>query len=310
MRVRSRRVAHLAAALILAASSAAAQNSALRIVPNKITMGPFYDGASLHIEGTAPAGSGVIIVVRGSDRDQFFNRKSRLGPVWLNSDRIHIQHCPSVFLSYSSGDVGSMLNREALDRYQLDEVAILHRLRCRCRCKCDLTKGEQQTADRDMMPSATYRTQLESEFRRLKEDEGLYCMRPHSVNVIPDKNGRARYTLDLQWPAKIPPGTYEVDVCICSKQEVIARSTRAFDAVETGLPAYILHLALSSPEEYGIETVLAALIVGFATDLISTLPGLRRRKIARASAGHGSNKSTEELVEKEQSREAESSHLD
>jgi hypothetical protein len=103
---------------MLAVTAAAAQVAAATaqmpppvLAPEKIGMGAFYDGARVHIEGTAPAGSGVLVVIRGSENDEFFNRTGRVGPIWLNVDRIHIKQAPSVFLTFASADVSSLLDR-------------------------------------------------------------------------------------------------------------------------------------------------------------------------------------------------------
>lgn len=99
------------AAVALTATAATSQMPPPSLVPEKIAMDAFYDGARVRIEGAAPAESGVLIVIRGAEKDEFFNRKGRAGPIWLNVDRIHIKQAPSIFLSFGSADAGSLLDR-------------------------------------------------------------------------------------------------------------------------------------------------------------------------------------------------------
>ena len=132
----------LAAILTIALPNiAAAQASApsLKLSPETIQMGAFYNGAKVRIEGTAPAGSQVLVVIRGDENDEFFNKKGRVGPIWVNTDRIHVTAAPSLFLSFSSADVSSLLDRTSIEAYQLDEQAIKNRLACRSHCKCSTT---------------------------------------------------------------------------------------------------------------------------------------------------------------------------
>lgn len=70
-----------------------------QLVPEKIEMDTFYIGARVRIQGTAPPGSGVLVVIQGSEKDEFFNRKGRVGPIWMNVDRIHVEHAPATAIN-------------------------------------------------------------------------------------------------------------------------------------------------------------------------------------------------------------------
>jgi hypothetical protein len=269
---------------VLTSGVCAAQMPPPTLVPQTITMGFFYNGARLHIEGTAPAGADVAVIIRGNEKDEFFNRKSRqLGILWLNSDRIHIQHVPTVFLSFSSGALDETLSRNEIDRYGLDETAILHRMRCLCRCKCNLTEGGRQTGAQDSLPDDAYRVQLEKEFLKLKEADGAYSTRPRSVKIAPLPDGHAKYLVDLEWPAKFSPGNYKVEVYAYSHSEIIGESAGTLQVAETGFPARMQQLAFGAPWVYGAGAVLIALLAGFATDFCSTKL-VRRRRPARGVA--------------------------
>jgi hypothetical protein len=296
---------------ILAAFTAgvcAAQMAPPTLVPQTISMGSFYSGAQLHIEGTVPAGTEVAVIIRGNEQDEFFNRKSRYGVLWLNSDRIHIQRAPSILLSYSSGALQDMLSREQIDKSVLDEAAILRHIRCLCRCKCNLTERSRQSGARDSQPDAIYRAQIESDFLRLKEAEGDYVMRPHSVKIVPLPGGDVKYLLDVQWPAIFPPGNYGVEVLACSHKNVIARSTGALLVAETGFPSRVQQLAFASPWIYGAGAVLIALLAGFATDLCSTQLIRRRRHARGEGAGQGPGATEEVPAETFEEKETETLH--
>ena len=277
----SRTMQGLAILTAISPGVCAAQMAPPTLVPQSISMGSFYSGAQLHIEGTAPAGTEVAVIIRGNEQDEFFNRKSRYGILWLNSDRIHIQHAPSIFLSYSSGTLQEMLSRQEIDRSVLDETAIQHHIRCLCRCKCNLTDKGRQTGIQDSQPDAVYRGQIESDFLRLKKAEGAYSMQAHSVKIVLLPGGAAKYLADVQWPAKFPPGNYKVEVYACSHSKVIAKSMANLQVAETGFPSRVQQLAFGSPWVYGAGAVLIALLAGFATDLCSTQL-VRRRRHAHA----------------------------
>ncbi len=273
-------------ALGVGLSTAALANEQMRpptLDPEKIAMGTFYDGARVRIEGTAPSGSGVLIVVRGAESDEFFNRKGRVGPIWLNVDRIHIKQAPSIFLSFSSSDVSSLLDRASMNAYQLDKAAILSQIRCLCHCKCSLTEHAQQSGVGDAEPDPPYESLLNADFLSLKEREGSYSVHPHSVHITTVANSKTSYVLEFEWPRKVPPGDYQVEVYACRGHEVIARSAATLQLAEVGFPAYISNIASAYPWAYGAAAVLVAMLAGFLTDAFTTRLNWRKRRLRKGN---------------------------
>ncbi len=253
-----------------------------KLIPSTIPMGAFYNGARLRIEGVAPAGSGVVIVIEGSERDEFFNRKGRVGPIWLTVDRIHVKHAPSVYLRFSSAAVTTLLGGSEVEEHQLDEAAIMSRIRMLCRCKCSLTDRSQQMGTHDIVPDPAYSRLLYADFLRLKHQEGTYRAQAGAV-ALTQAASATRYAVDFEWPRKIPPGRYRVSVCACREHKVIAQSTATLQLTEVGFPAYVAQLAFARPWIYGIGAVLVAVLAGFLTDLLTN--GLRRKRKARIQPG-------------------------
>jgi hypothetical protein len=256
---------------------APAQMPVPKLLPEKIAMGAFYNGARVRIEGTAPPGSGVLVVIEGSERDEFFNRKGRVGPIWLTVDRIHVQHAPSVFLSFGSSALSSLLDRQGVEEYQLDEAAIMQRIHVLCHCKCSLTNRAQQSGIHDTVPDPTYAHLLYADFLRLKQHEGNYRQLPGAVSLVSASSG-TRYALEFEWPKQAPAGNYQVAVYACRGRRVIARSTTTLQLVEVGFPEYMATMAAKKPWLYGSAAVLAAIAAGFLTDLLTS--SLRRKRRA------------------------------
>jgi len=270
-------VGFLAAILTIALpSSAAAQASApsLKVSPETIRMGSFYSGAKVRIEGTAPAGSQVLVVIRGDENDEFFNKKGRVGPIWVNTDRIHVTAAPSLFLCFSSGDVSSLLGRTSIETYQLDEQAIKNRLACRSHCKCSTT-ARHHTASGSLAecagvePDPQYRELIRSSFLALKSREGRYQTHPDGVRMVNAAEADSRYTVDLDWPRSAPPGSYHVEMYACKNRMVLARTTALLGVVEVGFPAQMAALSSGHPWLYGLIAVLAGIIAGFTIDALT-----------------------------------------
>jgi hypothetical protein len=247
-------------------------------------MGAFYNGAKMRIEGTAPSGSQVLVVIRGEEHDELFNKKGRVGPIWVNTDRIHIAFTPSLFLSFSSADVTAFLDPASIEAYQLDEQAIKNRLASRSHCKCNTTLRHHtwpgaiaQCAG--VEPDPKYQELIRSNYLALKTREGRYQTHLHAVqmtNAVSNATADdSRYRVDFDWPRSAPPGSYQVEVYACKNRQVAARTTTPLEVVEVGFPAQMAALASGRPWAYGLVAVLGAIFAGFAIDALTVR--LRRR---------------------------------
>jgi hypothetical protein len=282
----------------------------LRLAPETIQMGAFYNGARLRVEGTAPAGSQILVVIRGEEKDEFFNKKGRVGPIWVNVDRIHVTRSPSLFLFYSSADLSSLLDRHSIDTYQLDVNAIKDRLACRCRCKCSMAHSHPPgTAPicQGIEPDPDYRELIRASYVNVKSREGNYQTHPNAVQRA-DTNNTTQYHLDLDWPSKATPGPYGVEVYACKNRSVLAHTTAVLRVVEVGFPAQMASLASGHPWAYGILAVLAAVVAGFTIDALTsrlrhwsvTKPRGRSGPELPSSGPQGAPKSASEHVPEEE----------
>ncbi len=255
----------------------------LKLRPERIEMGTFYNGARVRIEGTAPAGSGVLVIVRGAEKNEICNRKARVGPIWLNTDRMHFSGAPCFFLSFSSDDVNSLLDRAVVDKYQLDEAAIKKRMGCRIHCKCPVTEGTQVSSGplkcEGVVPDASYGELILSGYLALKVNEGSYQTLPTAVRVADSGRGTTHYSVEFVWPKKGAQGSYRVEAYACRNRSVVAQSTASLDVAEVGFPAWMASLAGDRAWTYSLLAVAATLLAGFGIDAVAAR--LRRPKPRR-----------------------------
>ncbi len=249
-------------------AAAQASSPSIRISPDTIRVGAFYGGADLKIEGAVPPGSKVLVVVRGDEKDEVFNRKGRVGPIWVNTDKLHIGGAPRLFLSY--GDVSTLLDRASIEKYQLDPAAIKSRIECRSHKN---VKSDPQ--DREL---------IRTNYIALKQDEGSYQTHPDAV-AVKDSADSALYNVNVAFPKKAPPGSYQVEVYACQNQTVVARGTAVVKVAEVGFPAGVFALSRAHALIYGLIAVLAAAFGGFTTDAI--MSRFRRRPTYRSPSGGG-----------------------
>ena len=150
-RCTSRALIHLCSELLLLCIGwsclSQAETVSISLSPDTIQMGAFYDGSAIKIQGSVPPDSGIIVVIRGDKKDEIFNKKGRVGPIWINTDKVHVAAVPSLFLSFASSDISSLLNRETIDSYELDDSSIASHLVCRIHCKCSSQQSGKASVD-------------------------------------------------------------------------------------------------------------------------------------------------------------------
>jgi hypothetical protein len=192
----------------------------IRLSPETVQMDAFYTGATVRIAGETPSGTDVIVVVRGAEEAEFFNRKARVGPVWVNVDRVHVAGAPSLFIRLGGGDLESLLDPGSIDGYQLDVATIEKRMLCRSHCRCRAGRPPRTTSDMGAMcvggvePDTQTLQLIRKSFLALKAEEGAYKVSPRAVRVAETATG-ATFTAELDWPRRAPPGTYRVEALAC-----------------------------------------------------------------------------------------------
>ncbi len=257
-------------ALVLAVISGAKTSAAtappvtLKLSPQTIEMGAFYNGARLRMEGTVPSGSKVMIVLRGVTKDEVFNKKGRVGPIWINVDKVHVDGPPSLFLRFSSEDVHTFLDRQTIDAYALDELSIRNRMHIRT---------EHGLSD----PEALKR--IGDDYLDLKKKDGSYRRIADRVHVTESGKGEERYSLEFGWPKLALPGAYQVEVYACRDCRIVGQSGSALQLVEVGFPAFMANAAKNHAYWYGILAVILAVIAGFGIDALAVLIGGTKRHV-------------------------------
>ena len=230
-------------ALALSAAETAVPD--VRLAPADIQMDAFYSGVNVRLQGHVPNGSTVLVVVRGGDRDETFFRKHRLGPIWINSGRVRVSRVPSLFLRLSQGPVRDFLSREALDRHQLDETAIVNQMR--------------------MEPLEDAEVVLQS-WLTLKAQEGTYALIRDAIRMGEPGPDSTAFVGAFHWPKKAPAGTYDVRVYACQQDSIVAMTQVDLWVHEVGFPARLSAMALDHSLLYAILCVVVAAIAGFGLD--------------------------------------------
>jgi hypothetical protein len=250
---------------------ALARGQTIEVAPAVIRMATFGGGGRVRVSGAVEAAAQVIVAIRGSETEEDFNRKGRVGPIWVNSGKLTISRVPSLFLAFSSAPQAAILTPAALQQAGLDEGGLTSRMVVR--------------------PPAADRPAVRREYVGLKTAEGSYRWDEGAVQVEAPAGGRRRYALDLDWPTTARPGVYTATVYECRDGGIAGTASTRFEVAEAGVAAFMRGLAERRGGLYGSLAVAVMMLLGFSIDaLVARLRRARARRPppgAASSAQHG-----------------------
>jgi hypothetical protein len=251
-----RLVAVLIGIALLSARPCPAAVTGLTLEPSTLTVGLFSGGARIHITGRVPVGSEVVIIVRGGDAREVFSSKTRVGVIWMAGGKLEVSNVPAWFISISPRPLDAVLARPEIDRYRLDERALMSGIR--------------------ITPAADDRAEIRDAFIQLKVEDGSYRNVTGGIGLGAAVAGEVPFSAELSWPPTAPPGAYRVLAHECRERAVVAVSEATFEVTEAGLAAGLKRLAEERGGLYGALAVAVTLSLGFGLDF--ALARLRRRR--------------------------------
>jgi hypothetical protein len=237
-------VAGLALGLLLAGwLPARAAAASLKVSPEKVEIGAFFQGQTVTVSGTIPAGAEAVLEVMGSSAEEHLMRKGRRGGLWMNVGEILIHDAPSLYLVMST-----------------DKQLLTH-------APPAATWGyralEQRIAFTGRIEAAE-RQKFLKQFFELKESEHIYATRPGALKVQAGSGGERLVTGIFALPTNTKPGTYKVRLSVIQDGKVASSTDADLTVGLVGFPALMASLAYQHGATYGVIAVIIAIVTGFA----------------------------------------------
>jgi uncharacterized protein (TIGR02186 family) len=210
-----------------------------------------FAGTQVLLYGAAQASGGAIaVVVRGPTRDTTVRRKSRVGPIWLNTSSLEFRAVPSFYAVAASAPLQELAGPGTLARHELGA----ERLR--------LTPIDAEGVDANEVEA--FRTAL----IRTRQRNGLFSAAPGTVSFLGDTLFRTR----IVFPANVPPGDYQVEVLQLSDGEVTGAQTSTLEIAKMGIEADLYDFSLHRPALYALASILLAVTAGWAANALFRRP--------------------------------------
>lgn len=218
----------------------------------KITTG--FTGQRVFIFGSTARPGDIIIRVTSPDETQALSRKGRVGPFWIKRGKLLIEHAPGLVYLLSNRPLDAIASRATLERHGLTFHSTLAAARI---------SGE---------PASGY-GDWQAAFERLKREQGLFRKLESGVRL---ESGRL-FSADFPLPAKLPIGSYRLDVYAFRNGALTARNASTLRVDEVGIERWLSRVALRHSVSFGVLFTLLAVALGLTLSMLLRRDRIRRR---------------------------------
>ncbi|HVI53252.1 MAG TPA: TIGR02186 family protein [Candidatus Sulfotelmatobacter sp.] len=198
-----------------------------------------FAGASVLLFGAVEDDGDVVVVVRGPAEPEVIRRKERFLGIWINKAQAVVNDAPVYYRVASTKPLDEIAAAAVLDRQQ---IGLDH-------LKLTVRRKDKAVEDQD------YRAAL----LRLKAKAGLYGAETGQVAVMAGRLFRT----EMDFPANVPTGTYQVEVYLFKSGEVVTAQTTPLIVGKIGIGAEVFDFANRQAALYGLMAVILAVAAGW-----------------------------------------------
>ena len=218
------------------------RKASLRLLPEEVDAGLFFDGARVEILASVLPGNQVAVLCRGAEQHLELKRKGRVwGVLWMSVGDVSFKAVPSLYLLSTSAPLASLAGRAELERLRLG------------------------------YPSLRDTASSEADFHemiRLHEKERVFSVREGGAQVITGAGGVQQVLAECVFPARTPIGSYQVELYAFKEGRGELLISRRLEVKQAGSVRFIAALAENRPLLHGFFAVLIAIVAGLLTGVL------------------------------------------
>jgi uncharacterized protein (TIGR02186 family) len=240
-------------ALVGASAPAAAQRLVASLSDHRVMVTSSFTGANLvlfgSIETPTPRKGGydIIATIVGPRQDAMTFRKDRVLGIWLNVDSREFDDVPSYLAVLANRELEAIASADTRRRLQIGLENF------------PLTQRAAVT-----IADAASNDPFRQAFLRINQQRKRYIEATNGVTFLAPLLFRA----DINLPAGVPVGNYEVDVRLFADGAPVARAPSAFEVYKAGVEQFLSSTARSHGFLFGLATAFMTLATGWIGSVI------------------------------------------
>ena len=203
-----------------------------------------FTGADVKAVGAMSGPGDLIIKLVGPPQEATLSRETKLGPFWVEGDRVKMEDAPSLLFLYATAPIASILSPAEQQKYGLilEGVPVRVEPQLKARAAEDWRKA----------------------FFRLKEKQGYYHEDDRAIRVF----GNRLFIADMRLPGDLQVGTYTIETLLVKSGKVVGHTVGDFKVRLSGIERRVWNAAHDYPWSFGALFTLAAMVLGFALNAI------------------------------------------
>jgi hypothetical protein len=230
----------------------AAPGQRLVVEPPVVSARLFYHGLTVRVEGTAPAGHEVAVVIIGKYTSIDLELKGKVGGlIWANTGAVTIENVPSLYLLATSPGLRDLLEANAIESPLVGYPAI------ESQCRLSPATGIDEEH------------RIFEEVVKLKEKEQLYGVAEGRVGLTTGEGaGDRACSAEFFIPPDVPVGSYDVYLLAFDRYRETVHASASLTVEQAGLAAAISAMARERGLLYGVLSVIVALLAGVLAGIV------------------------------------------
>ncbi len=224
---------------LYAHSGISADSFTLKIVPENLQIGTFFAGKTATLFGSISANQNLLIEIIGPQENARFYLKGRVGPFWMNREKVELEQVPFLYQLLLPG------HQREEKRWHALNVG-LQNLRQRITVKPARLNGDM----------------IFNQLTKLKRSQDLYGEQNGAIRYSPIRQDQKAFEATFYFPSSTVPGEYQIIASRLQGKVIIKRSVYDYKVKEVGIIQKIGELAYHKELIYGILCVVIALFVG------------------------------------------------
>ena len=234
------------ALLLLCVPAWAQAQVTMQATPEVLNIGTTYNGTTLNITGTVPAGSDVVVRMIGAESDLHMKQKGKaLGLLWMNMDTYHFEGVPNLYLVGASKPM-----------YELDAVG-------------EAVSAEAALAKVKIEPQAEDHDTMIKELIELKESEGLYQSDAMTFTMgKTNADGSQEFSAVVPVPSRLLTGPYTLETLAVKDGKILGSAKQEVKAELVSTPKFMSDLAFDHGTLYGVLASIIAILSGWFVGVV------------------------------------------